>query len=316
MAAKQNSKTSASEASSWRKIQQAGTRRSSAPRTRKGKRLIPYRIIGLAAVAGVAAAAILAGIGYLWHVAAAAEWSGQGEPLRRVYFETDGVLDDPWLQERLNLPQGINLMAVDIFAVQASLLEQGQTRSVEVERIFPDSLRVGIREHQPVLRLAARDASGERRIFLVSDQGVVYSGHNYPAAMLRNLPYLDGVVLRRMDNGRFQRLPQIPVIAGLISEARELHGGIFQQWSVVDSRDFNGDIDAPGALIRVRTRDYGEWVFAPADFNRQLQRLGLILEHAQQRELQAIQSIDLSFEEPVLATASAAAHESPAIRRR
>lgn len=304
MPAKKKNKQSTPGDSSWRNIQQAGgTRRPGSEIARRRRRLINYR--WLLAATAFCLMVLIAGLGWhLWRTAEDSGLGGQGVPLRKVFFETDGVLDDPWLAQRLGLPPGISLMAVDIFALQAALLAEGQTRSVEVERVFPDALRIGIREHQPVLRLAARDRSGERRIYLVSDEGEVYTGHNYPAATLRSLPYLDGLVLRRADETRYQRLPQVPVLAQLIAEARERHPALFNQWTVVDSRDLGNDAAAPGALIRVRTRDYGEWIFAPRDFSRQLQRLELILSHARRQDLSDIQSIDLSFEEPVLATAA------------
>lgn len=225
--------------------------------------------------------------------------AGPSEPLRYIDFETDGVLTRNWLDEHLDLPEGISLMDVDIFSVQDELMGYGQTASVMVERVFPNKLRITVKEHIPVLRLKVLDASGEGHWMLVSDQGHVYSGINYRRETLARLPGVTDVVLKRNGN-RFEPIEGIPVVAELLRTARHQVPLHFDDWRYISCKNFKGNRLELGAEIRVHTRSSGVIVFAPNQFSEQLNRLGDVLAHTSRERLGGIKSIDLSLSDPAV----------------
>jgi cell division septal protein FtsQ len=67
-------------------------------------------------------------------------------------------------------------MDVDIHGIKAKLEAVGQVKSASVERELPDSLRIDLREHQPVMRLVLETETGKKQMRLVSRTGVVFEG--------------------------------------------------------------------------------------------------------------------------------------------
>ena len=147
---------------------------------------------------------------------------GPSELLREIYFETDGVLTDDWLDGQLDLPPNSTLMDIDIFAIQESLMEHGQTKNVMIERHFPDSLIITVQEHIPVMRTVFRDAQGKKRIWLVSDGGHVYEGMNYTEDTLKRLPFLIDIVLKPHGLG-FKPIPGVAEVAKLLNDGRRFY---------------------------------------------------------------------------------------------
>lgn len=295
---------------SWRSIKQTTRLRPLSPIARR-RRLMLY---AKAAALGIVAALWLGGM--VWAVRYFREQgnplslASTSEPLTQVYFETDGVLTHEWLRRQLSLPDSIAIMDIDIFALQSHLLTHGQIREAQVERIFPNSLRVRIKEHHPILRLAIQDAVGKRELMLVSPEGVVYKGQEYPIATLKNLPFLDGVVLSRRGDG-FERLNGMDVVSELLREARENYPHLYSQWQVVSCRNFQGDVRSPGASIEITTRNLGKIILRPEQFDRQLKRLDMIAGYHNEAGLRQVASIDLTLNDPVMSFAS----QTPAPRR-
>ena len=224
------------------------------------------------------------------------------EPLRKIYFETDGVLTEEWLHQYADIPEQATLREIDIFALQKSLLENGQTRQVTVERNFPDALRVTVREHVPLMRLVMMDAKGKKHLMVVSEEGVVYTGINYPRSMLNRLPFLIDVVLQRNDRG-FKQIPGVANVSELLTQARTQYPHLYADWKFVSLKHFDGDRTKLDATLKIHTISSGTVDFKPENFEQQLQTLNAILLYAkyeQQWPADKIGHIDLTLSEPVL----------------
>lgn len=292
----------------WKSIEQSFQSKAVTLAARKRQFFIFSKYAGM--VLAVALVVGLAGFSVYWFRSNPhGMWlTGSSDPLRKIYFETDGVLTEEWLNEQLDIPRDAGLMDINIFAVQASLMEYGQTKHVTVERIFPDALRVKLRERMPVLRLVIMDAVGKKHLMLVSEEGEVYPGVNYHDETLARLPYLAGVSVKRADDG-FRRLEGIPTVVELLREAREHYPKLYADWKWVSVEDFDGEPFELGAEIKIKTRSAGWITFKPYDFTEQLQELDAILLYStyNRRWKQGkIAGIDLTLAEPVLSLATVA----------
>lgn len=231
---------------------------------------------------------------------------GTSAPLREIYFETDGVLTEAWLEEQIDIPDDATLMDINIYELQQSLQLQGQTKAVIVERIFPHALKIKVFEHIPVMRLVIMDAVGKKHIMMVGEQGNVYAGVNYQQDMLVRLPYLIGVELRRRNNG-FEKIRGVDHVSHLLQLARTQYPSLYADWKYLSMEHFDGNPGELGASLQVHTHSAGIIAFNPVGFAKQLQELDSILLYAKNnRRWQSgtIEGIDLTLSEPVLRMAN------------
>lgn len=227
---------------------------------------------------------------------------GSSAPLREVYFETDGVLTEAWLIDQIDIPHNATVMDINIVALRQSLAAHGQIQEAIVERIFPDALKITVREHIPVMRLVIMDAVGKKHLMLVAEQGDVYVGMNYQQDMLVRLPYLIDVKLQRRDHG-FAKIRGVEHVSHLLHLTRTQYPHLFADWKYVSMEDFTGELDELGAALRVHTHSAGIIEFTPIGFAEQLQELDAILQYAKNNhkwQPGSIEGIDLTLSEPVL----------------
>lgn len=283
---------------SWRKIKQRAVPRATTKTARVRRIRLSIRQMAVGVII-LAALLVVGGGVWWWQQRAFSQWAVPDSTLRNVFFQSDGVLNEAWLRSEIDFPPGVGLMDLDLASLRRQLLSHGQIREARAELLFPDALKITVSERQPVMRIAVMDAQGQRFLYLVADDGEVYTGTHYPDAALRRLPFLDGVVLRRSGAG-FQPIPQAAVLAELLITARTGWPELYADWRVVSSRDYSGHPNEEGGLVRVLTRRMGEIVFRPGAFEPQMQRLEAIASHAQQRRLGDVSLVDLSLEEPVV----------------
>lgn len=217
------------------------------------------------------------------------------KPLARILFETNGVLSETWLSRMLSVPRGTRLMDVDIHGIKAKLERVGQVKSASVERELPDSLRIDLLEHQPVMRLVLETETGKKQMRLVSRTGVVFEGVDQSATVVRVLPYLGPYF---QPDGSYEPLKGIERVTRLLETCKMHYPEEYSTWKVVLLTHYSGEVDLPGEVIEVRSKRDGKTVrlvFGAAhDFKLQLDRLRHIREVA--RSLRdALERVDLSL---------------------
>jgi POTRA domain, FtsQ-type len=277
-------------ARSWRDIPQRVKPRAMSSEGRR-------RLAAKLARSGAAVAAMAAVCWGAWQVFAAVRGDGrdlpagaQGEPIREVRLETDGVLDQPWLVRTLGLPRVATLMGLDLGQLHDRVLAGGQVSSVAIIRHFPSTLTVRISERTPVARLLAQVGGGEPKPFLVARDGVVYQGQGYDQAMVGSLPWLDGVALARRGAG-FAPIEGMETAADLLARAKLDAEPLYRTWRVISLARLQSDGE-----IEVRAVGGLKIVFgAQEDFDRQLGRLDLVLDAARARPDQPVREVNLSL---------------------
>jgi hypothetical protein len=273
----------------WSDIQQAQHQHSTTPVARKRK----WARIGRWA-AFVALAAGLCGALVYASLSASRDASAL-EPaaaLSKITFRTDGVLNDKWLAEKLSVQNGMSMNKVDIASIRRLLESQGQIKSAIVTLKLPNELAVEIRERMPVLRVQAQIAPGIVKTLLISDDGVLYEGANYPANTIRALPYVDGIQIRKLGNA-YENIVGIEPIATLLNLARRSYPDIYKDWYIVSLRRYKGP-DSLSSLIDITSRSTGKLVFVVGDFDNELRRLAIVLRNGATADQRQIVGIDMS----------------------
>lgn len=207
------------------------------------------------------------------------------QPLREIVFSTDGVLSSGWAESTLGLSKGVEVMTIDIHRKKMLLEEHGQVKSAVVRRL-PDRLLVEVQERMPVVRLAARDETGEVVVHLVDRDGFVYRGLGYARHELDALPFLAGIRLQRSTAG-FQPLEGMAQVDDLLRTARYEIPHLSDVWNVVDCGDL--------PLIKIRSDDFKEIVFGPGRVAEQLRMLDMIVSSNRRQMLGKRDRVDLSL---------------------
>ncbi len=292
-------KDSNSKPSNWRGIQQRFSGRAVTTHARKRRWMINLKILGVVVVFAALCGAGYAGIQYLQSESFARLMAGGSEPVRNVYLQSDGVLDEQWLNERISLPKNIELMAVDIDAIQRDLAEDGQVRSVLVERVFPDSLRIRVTERQPVLRMVLQDASGRKFLRLISREGDIYAGKCYPADTIRSMPFVSGVALQRKGMADYEPLEGVGPVADFLQRARALMPERWQHWNSISLERYDPEGLSHTSSLVVTTDSNMEIIFSPNDVDEQLARLEAILSRVESQR-RRVHEVDLTLQDPVV----------------
>ena len=250
---------------------------------------------GKVALASVAALGVVAAVVYfassIRSVPELLSKAGESLPLNYVEVQSDGGLDRAWAMERLSLGRDANLLSIDVDAIKRSFEAVGQVRSASVTRQFPDTLRIAIQERRPIARIMAQRSSGERLELLADEEGHVFECESIDVALLRSLPYLDGVALKREGEG-FARIEGMEKVAKLLGEARLIAPHLYRNWQIVSLKD------APN--ITVKGRRVKEISFdADLDLRGQLARLDYIIDFYRGRLLSELAHVDLTLGDQV-----------------
>jgi hypothetical protein len=252
----------------------------------------------------------LAGVGfgswkfkeYLATQSGPVDLTGPSVPIASVTFASDGVLDHEWILQWLDLPTGKTLMDLDIANLQQRLTDEPQVSYARVSRIFPDVLRVELKERKPILRLGLRK-QGKNELWLLSEEGIVYQGQNYTYASLDLLPWLELAPSMLEPDGRGGYLPlhDLTRVSPLLAHVRRDYPEIYRDLKSLSFLRPTADESDPGAYVQLRSGKVRTIRFAPRDYPAQLRRLRYLLLDPSIRALPRISSIDLSHGRSVFA---------------
>ena len=103
-------------------------------------------------------------------------WNKMDEPVKRVTFESDGVLDHRWFQNWFGPLRDRTLMQIDIDDLHSELIKEPQIAYAQVRRIFPSTLEVKILEENPVLVVRLGKKGGGVQDWMISADGDLYQG--------------------------------------------------------------------------------------------------------------------------------------------
>jgi cell division septal protein FtsQ len=274
----------------WSDIQQSEHRRSTTDVARKRRWSHIGRWAALVILAvGLCGALVYASL-------SASKDSAALEPassLSKITFRTDGVLDDKWLAQTLQVRHGMSMNSVDITRIRNLLLAQGQIRNAVVTLRLPNELVVEVRERMPLLRVQAQVQPGVVKTLLISGEGNIYEGANYPANTIRALPYVDGVTLRRQGNG-YEPVSDIAPVAKLLNTTRIGWPKLYNDWYMVSLKRYKGS-DSIVSLIDVTTHTTGTLVFSVDNMDDQLRRLVAVIRNGALSDPRQIAGINLSI---------------------
>jgi hypothetical protein len=209
-------------------------------------------------------------------------------------IETDGVLPPSWIEFRMGLEQNLGLMQIDMSGLKATLERFPQIKEASIEREFPITLRVRVRERFPIFRMKVKVENVDSQILLVDEEGFVFRNIKFPDHMINRLPFLAKVVLLRNGSG-YHPISSVPCVAELCHVARQDFPELAREWMVVYLDQLIMAQTFTKGYIRVMSRGVEEILFGPENFGKQLENLQYILDRHGGPSVSSISRVNLSL---------------------
>jgi cell division protein FtsQ len=171
------------------------------------------------------------GLYLLWHIGEvvlnAFVYQNSDFAIQQVEVQTDGVIAPDQLRRWSGVKPGANLIALDLGAVKRNLELVSAIDSVSVERVLPRTLKIRVKERDPIAQVDIPRADGAGGIavsvFQLDGNGVVMQPLDprlctVPLAQINpQLPVIMGLNLFQLQPGRRVDLPQVQAALQLIT---------------------------------------------------------------------------------------------------
>jgi cell division septal protein FtsQ len=218
--------------------------------------------------------------------------SGPSGRINRIEFQTNGSLTHEWLVDYLQISEDSRLMDLDLIELKSQIETVAQVKVVDIQRRYPDVLRVMFTEHVPILKIYIADPEQGKKRLLVSETGEVFEGFGYPELILAELPILFGGRLLKGSNG-FLPLEVVSKIKPLLDATRSYNPKMLRDWSRIrfDVLQEGSELDG---LIRIRTAQAREVIFSTEmDYYEQLRRLDYVIDYSVREGWKTLALVDL-----------------------
>ena len=194
--------------------------------------------------------------------------------IQRIDVRTDGVIAPDQLRRWSKVKTGDNLIALDLHTVKRNLELISTVGSVSVERVLPRTLRITVKERDPVAQVnipRAGTAGGITvTVFQIDPEGWVMQPLDprlcvIPLAQVSDrLPVISGLNVYQLQPGHRVELPQVQAALALVSAF-----GHSSMAGLVGLRRI--DVSAPGVIV-VTTDQGSEITFGLEELEQQLRR--------------------------------------------
>ncbi|MDR1907090.1 MAG: FtsQ-type POTRA domain-containing protein [Puniceicoccales bacterium] len=215
------------------------------------------------------------------------------QPVCQIKFQTDGALNEAWVRSFLTFPRGMDIMDVDIFAMKRKMEQCLQVKEAHIERHFPDTIKVTLRERVPLLRILVCEGQVRREMF-VDGEGVVFPCERIAEIDRKMMPFLSGTTLKRIGNDQYEKVEALEKVCELLTLAKTKYWPIYAQMEVISIERLRKK-NVPWSRINVRCHCASAVIFKDSDFDEQLKRLSFILSTQKVRNNLPVERIDLSF---------------------
>ncbi len=211
------------------------------------------------------------------------------KPLSKLEFKSDGVLNEEWFVNFYKVPKNLSLSEIDIFEIKEKLENVGQIHHANVERKYPDTLKISVFENSAFARINP----GDNRTFALSRDGLVFKPQGDLADIAELFVEIKGAKMEFDEKGRTV-CPNAQQIAEFLDVAKRRVPEFFKSWKVVDSSQVSS-ITLP--VFTVTTSSGLKIVFLARDYDKQFDRLEYVLRYAEEKNASKFEKIDLTLKD-------------------
>jgi cell division septal protein FtsQ len=215
--------------------------------------------------------------------------------IQQIDVQTDGVLTSEAIRAWARVKTGQNLMALDLMRVKRNLESQPPIQMVAVERALPHTLKLIVKEREPVAQtivtLAGQGGAISQAVYDFDEDGYVMPPldprwRTSPPPANEWLPILVGISPAEAQPGKQVASPQIRAALALACE--------FDHSPMTGMVEIERiDVSEP-EILKVTTTQKAEITFSLSHFDTQLRRWRIIYDQYQKWG-RAIATLDLSI---------------------
>lgn len=281
--------------SDWREIHQQLFSPAITPVAHRRRRFATLKRLGLVFGSITLILGAIGSVLYLKkHSATFAPYAEQNHKTQLAFF-SDGQLDISYFKKHFPNLQTKGLLTIDIAKVQSRLLKNPQILSATVEREFPATLKITLRERKPLARIKLKLNKKVQTFYLGAD-GAFFTSSNYKAP--NSLPYIQNANLKLKDG-------QLAPIAAATSVS-EIIDGIQSRLGVYNGLVKSIDLShwdfpvKPTTTLTISLRNGAMLRFSPTDIDAQISRLSEVVTLLEQeRDSISNKLIDLTYPDKV-----------------
>ena len=218
------------------------------------------------------------------------------QPLEKVYFSTDGVLQRTWFLSRVAIPWGKGLMSIDLEALQKKCLQCQQIESVVITRAFPNALKIRLKEQKPCAKLRL-SKNGRSYVGLVSRNGVIFQPIQYTHQQLKNFITLSEIPTNLLQQGTIVGFEKVArLLQFLAQKAPDAFYGIQR----VSLQHFDPFLEEKWQTVELSMRPSWTLVFPIQQLEEALSKLRSILRGLSLQQRKNLRRLNLALTHPVV----------------
>lgn len=218
------------------------------------------------------------------------------QPLKRLSFETNGMLTETWFRNHISVPWTTDLLTLDLENLQEQLLKINQIETVRLCRGFPDTLEVYLQEYTPYAKLLVIK-KGKKYVRLMAADGTIFSPIGYSKSMLKALPTLSALPTKWVKDNKLLGFKSIATLFDLLKhQAPDLYSAILQ----VSLRHFDPALEKKWWTVDIFIRPACCITFPLENQERALRKLSAILKGLSASQRKGLKRINVSLTHPTV----------------
>jgi len=281
--------------SDWRQIHQQLFSPAITPVAHRRRRFATLKRLGLIFGSLTLILGLVGTVIYLKkHSATFAPYAEQNHKTQIAFF-SDGQLGSAYFKKHFPNLQTKGLLTIDIAKVQSKLLNNPQILSATVEREFPSTLKVTLRERKPLARIKLKLNKKVDTFYLGAD-GAFFTSKNYQAP--NTLPYIQNANLKLKD-GQIAPISAATAIGQIVDGIQSRLGVYNGLVKSIDLGSWEFPIK-PTTALTIHLRNGATLRFSPTNIDAQINRLSEVVTLLEQeRENISNKLIDLTYPDKV-----------------
>ncbi len=215
-------------------------------------------------------------------------------PLQSVKFETNGYITKKFLIKALAIKKDALFSEINIFDLKNRLLNISQIKEVYIERQFPASIFIKIKEYSPLLKFITHNGDKLELLFIDRDDGNIFRGSCLPKKTILSTPYVE-LNLEKSVNSKtgYKAISGIKHIEHLINLLQKEYPDIYKDINKFSLLKYDPRKGATWSRIEIYQKSGRVIIFNPNNLEIQLLNLDYML-NEQQLLHNSIKKIDLS----------------------
>lgn len=218
------------------------------------------------------------------------------QPLKKLIYTTDGVLTESWFVEHIAIPWQRELLSIDLENLQKCALQFSQIKTTEIQRQFPNTLKISIIERKPCAKIAAV-VKGQRKLLFVDESGHLFKPICYKKDVVHQLPTLTDIPANLFSKGN---ITGFAAISKLLIFLKNNAPDLLQHTQYISLKHFDPFLEKKWQIVDIRLQARFTLQFPIHAMSDGLKKLKAILRSLSNQQRESLKKINVALTHPVI----------------